>query len=375
MLVKYFLTALALAALTGCQSAPTPLNDPEQVQHEDSDLTEDPVLREQLVYGDEARVKVVRPSFETTPVQSLDDAADDPAIWLHPTAPEQSLILGTDKKSGIGVYNLKGEQVQFLPLGLPNNVDIRQNVSIAEWQGDIAAASNRLGDVISFMSVTEHGVSPLGVAPASLMEPYGFCLGVLDDAVLAFVTYKTGEAVAHHVQQVEGGIKAPVVGSIKFDSQLEGCVVDDARRRIYIGEEETGIWTASLRWKGKKLKFSRAKSIDDFKGISGIAPDVEGMSLYLGTRDKYLVVSSQGNDSYAVYDAKSYKFRGRFRVSANGAIDGSQETDGLTVSSANLGANFPHGLLVVQDGFNGVSTPQNFKLIDWREVEQALGLE
>jgi 3-phytase len=373
---RLLLTTLFLATLMGCQSNTTGNSDKSAVtaDGDEAELTEDPILREQVVYGDEASVKLVTPRFETTPVQSLDDAADDPAIWLHPTDSSKSLIIGTDKKSGLGVYNLQGQQVQFLPLGLPNNVDIRQNVTIDKWQGDIAAASDRRGDVITFFAVSASGVVALGDTPASLPEPYGFCLGTVDDKVIAFVTYKTGETVAHHIQQLDGKITAPVVGQLAFATQLEGCVVDDAMGRIYVGEEETGIWTAKLSWQNNQLAFSSAVSIDDFSSNTGIIADIEGLGLYQGTKARYLVASSQGNDSYAVYDAENYQFLGRFRISANGTIDGSQETDGLAVSSANLGPDFPNGILVVQDGFNGVDTAQNFKLIDWREIEAALGL-
>ena len=65
------------------------------------------------------------------------------------------------------------------------------------------------------------------------------------------------------------------------------------------------------------------------------------------------------------------------RVVANDAlgIDGVSETDGLEVSSAALGAQFPDGLLVAQDGRN--ITPaqrQNFKFVSWAKIAAALGL-
>jgi 3-phytase len=121
------------------------------------------------------------------------------------------------------------------------------------------------------------------------------------------------------------------------------------------------------------LIFGQAESVDFVGSDSGVVADVEGVSIYHG-ETKYLVVSSQGNDSYAVYDADAFRFKGRFRIEANATIDGSQETDGLTVSSAYLGEDFPDGLLVVQDGFNGTNTPQNFKLVSWRDVAETLGL-
>src|SRR6187551_2490222 len=39
----------------------------------------------------------VTPVTETSPVKGFGDAADDPAIWVHPTDPEKSLIFATDK--------------------------------------------------------------------------------------------------------------------------------------------------------------------------------------------------------------------------------------------------------------------------------------
>lgn len=63
------------------------------------------------------------------------------------------------------------------------------------------------------------------------------------------------------------------------------------------------------------------------------------------------MISSQGNDSYVVLDAQPpYALRGAFRVGVNAeaGIDGASETDGLEVTSANLGGPFTQGMLVVQ---------------------------
>ena len=39
---------------------------------------------------------------ETTPVPDATDAADDMAIWIHPTNPALSTVIGTDKLAGGG---------------------------------------------------------------------------------------------------------------------------------------------------------------------------------------------------------------------------------------------------------------------------------
>ena len=67
---------------------------------------------------------IVYPAVETAPTPSDDDAADDPAIWVHPNDPARSLILGSDKAEGLGIYDLRGARVGFLAVGSVNNVDV-----------------------------------------------------------------------------------------------------------------------------------------------------------------------------------------------------------------------------------------------------------
>ena len=80
---------------------------------------------------------------ETTPVATLDDAADDPAIWRNRRNPDQSLIIGTDKRAGIHVYELNGKSVGFTPSPRLNNVDLRSKVKFGRKSVVIVAASDR----------------------------------------------------------------------------------------------------------------------------------------------------------------------------------------------------------------------------------------
>lgn len=107
--------------------------------------------------------------------------------------------------------------------------------------------------------------------------------------------------------------------------------------------------------------------------------DVEGLALYHGAARSYLLVSSQGNNSYLVLEASPpYRYRGAFRVGINAGagIDGTSETDGLDVSSADFGGPYRHGMLVVQDGYKRMPDgPQNFKYIAWQDIATALALD
>ena len=52
----------------------------------------------------------VAASVETAPMTGQGDAADDPAVWVHPTDASRSLILGTNKDIGVYVYGLDGAE-------------------------------------------------------------------------------------------------------------------------------------------------------------------------------------------------------------------------------------------------------------------------
>ena len=93
------------------------------------------------------------------------------------------------------------------------------------------------------------------------------------------------------------------------------------------------------------------------------------MALFQQADRRWLIVSSQGDDSFAVYDSNDDdRYLGAFRI-ADGAIDGVSETDGIEVTSAALAPEFPLGLLVVQDGDNQPGPQnQNFKLVSMARI-------
>jgi len=303
---------------------------------------------------------------ETAPVASLDDAADDPAIWTHPDDPAKSFIIGTDKQAGLYVYDLAGAVKQFLPAGRPNNVDLRQGVVLADgWRGDLAAASDRADDTIALFAVSAAGVEKIGAFASAEAEPYGLCMGMIEGAPMVFSAYKTGALIQYAVTGAGAGAR---VAQIDFATQLEGCVFDDEMQVLYVGEEARGVWRVDF----EAGRPGAPVLIDEVAGASGVKADVEGLALYKsGPGAGYLIASSQGNNSYAVYDrAGANRFIGRFAVGEGAAIDGAQETDGIEATAAGLGPDFPNGALIVQDGYNRPrGEAQNFKIIDWRDVE------
>jgi 3-phytase len=319
-------------------------------------------------------------AVETDLVNSYGDAADDPEIWVNASDPAQSRILATDKQAGLIVYDLQGKQQQFIARGKVNNVDIRYGVQVGDKRVDLAMATNRSTGAVDIFTIDPvSGLVELLSANAvktDFDDPYGGCLyqSPQTGAVHVFVNEKSGRYQQWQLLLEERRTRARLVRSFSLAGQPEGCVADDQQQRLYVGQEDYGVWVLDA-----EPDVSAALTLIDSVDSGRLVADIEGLSLYLGEDGKgYLVVSSQGDNSYALYNRDSHSFAGRFKVTANAfkGIDGSSETDGLAVTSANLGGEFEHGLLVVQDGRNLMpSQRQNFKLVAWRDIEAALQLE
>ncbi len=351
----------------------------------------DPEVEEFSVAGDALRVgevivaslaKVlaeqlpsVTATVQTTPVPTRGDTADDPAIWVNEAAPEDSLVLGTDKRYGLRIYDLQGEERAHIATGRLNNVDLRALREHPEYAA-LAAASNRTQQSISLFGIRAGGevvwLRDSDIA-TGLDDPYGLCMYDDGSNLQVLVNDKDGRFQQWRLHAAGKGFAGELLREQTLHDQPEGCVVDDASHRLFYGIEDHGVSVMSAHP-------DDATPAQRIAGVDGnpLHADVEGMDLYLQGEAGYLVVSSQGDDSYALFERQPpYRYRGRFRVATDSArgIDGTSETDGLAVTATALGDDFPMGMLVVQDGYNVLPEQnQNFKYIDWRSVLKALDL-
>lgn len=309
---------------------------------------------------------------ETDPVGTADDAADDPAIWRNAADPAASLVVATDKQAAIHVYDLKGKRLHSAPSPRLNNVDLRD---VGGATGVLVAASDRQDIANAKMALfrldtTARQLVPIGSIAVGAGEAYGMCLWqrASDKALFGFLVLKDGR-----IDQVALDLSGPVptgkvVRSMKLATQSEGCVVDDRTGILYVTEEDVGLWkfdaapdapvtaTALARADGKEI-------VMDAEGVA-LAPE--------GADGGYLLVSSQGDNAYAIYRLPAVTYVGRFRI-GDGALDGVQETDGIELMPGDFGPVFPDGLFVAQDGDNRPQT-QNFKYLGWADIRKALGL-
>lgn len=314
---------------------------------------------------------------ETPPVgTSAADAADDPAIWVDPANPSRGVIVGTDKKSGLYVYDLAGKQLQYLRGGLPNNVDLREGFPTAQGERVLVAASDRgrrgAGAALFLLDPATLKLDFWAAVPVDLTEPYGLCMARRDDAFLMIVNGTDGQVRQLRVEAGANG-KPKLTEERRFSvpTQPEGCVADEAANRLYLGEEGGGIWRFDLGPQAAPgTLIAKAPSPE-------LVPDVEGLALLRDGTATWLIASSQGDSAFAVYrvDGPEPQFRGRFSVMANAGVDAVTGTDGVAALGGPVGA-FPEGLVVMQDDVDEgpVGARQNFKLVDWRAVKQALGL-
>ncbi|NUT39524.1 MAG: phytase [Thermoactinospora sp.] len=179
--------------------------------------------------------------------------------------------------------------------------------------------------------------------------------------------------------------------------QVEGMVVDRDRDVLYAAQEDVGVWRMRADLTGPPVLMDKVKEYgrpgtydpdteectpgpDPGYGGRHLSADAEGLTIAYGDDgDGYLLASSQGDDTFAVYERESgNRYLAQFRVHG-GSIDGAQTSDGAMVVTTPLGSHYPDGLLVVHDGVetpgDGEREATNFKFVDWDEVSDPLDLD
>lgn len=329
--------AVLAAVLTGCTGAPAPM------------ITGLPPAQ-------------VSASGETEPVGTgRADAADDPAIWVDPANPDRALIVATDKKAGLHVYDLAGKDIAFTKAGLVNNVDVAGNIIVASDRNDGVNAHL----AVFRLDADKPAIVALGRAAAGTGEAYGLCLRKTAPGapITAALIVKDG-TVRVGTLTVDGTPGFAVQWEYKIPTQSEGCVFDGDT--LYVGEEDAGIW--QLVPNGNSAAARLVAPVDNQRLVA----DVEGLATIDHKGQRYLIASSQGDNAYAVFRLPGVEYAGRFAVAA-GAFGATSETDGIEAVAGHFGPDYPDGIFLAQDGDNAPKA-QNFKLVRWDRIAAALGL-
>jgi myo-inositol-hexaphosphate 3-phosphohydrolase len=316
---------------------------------------------------------LVQPTVETAPVRSTGDAADDAVVWVHPTDPALSTVIGTDKHGGLSVYDLTGKELQFLPDGKLNNVDLRTGFSLGGKAVDLVTSGEESRNVLLAYAV-DPDTRLLRNVTARAIE-LGIAIGgcCMYRSRITGETYFFGTSSHGGIEQWrlfeagDGRVDAERVRSFEVGGKAEGCVADDETGTLFVAQEKLGIWAY-----GAEPDAWTTRVQVDHSGPGGhLVADVEGLTIYYASGGAgYLLASSQGNDTFVVYDRRApYAHRLTFQVASNPSlgIDDVSHTDGIDVMNLGLGPAFPEGVLVVQDDSNPGGN-QDFKLISWKEI-------
>jgi 3-phytase len=322
------------------------------------------------------------PIAQTEPFPAGDgDIADDVAIWADPDDPARTVLLAGSKDDdggGIAVYDVRGRLLQFRADGKIGNVDLRADVPLGGRDIVLVGANNRSDDTLALWELdpATRELTPLpGPAIATVEPNYGFCLyrSAASGRTYAFVTEEDGGTLQQLELTDDGGtFAAREVRVLDVGSQSEGCVADDEAGVLYVAEEDVGLW----RYGAEPDAGDTRRPVDTTDG-DVLSADVEGVALLTGPQGTgYLLVSSQGDSTFAVYGRSGDNpYLGSFSVvdgagidgaqNIGGAqdIDGAQDTDGLDVTGQHAGPGFEEGLLVVHDADPEDGDMSNLKLV------------
>ncbi|AYV26225.1 3-phytase precursor [Streptomyces sp. ADI95-16] len=308
----------------------------------------------------------VTATVETAPVSHSGDAADDPAIWVHPTDPAKSVVVGTDKKGALEVYDMTGARIQRISGDYGNNVDLRGNIVVSA--DDEAASGNGAMHIYRIDPATRK-LTWLKDVPTEVTA-HGICLytSPASGKLYAFPNSTSGRVEQWELAVNGDSVTATSVRLWDAGSAVEGCYADETTGKLYLGEEDVGVWIY-----GAEPTAGASRTKLDSTGSGGhITADTEGITA-AGNR---IYVSSQGSNDFTVYDRTTRAYLGRFSVANGTAADDCEDTDGIDATAANLGPAFPQGVFICQDGSNGApgaSGNQNFKFVPLQRITAQFG--
>ncbi|MHA4742513.1 phytase [Dyadobacter sp. MSC1_007] len=304
--------------------------------------------------------------------------SDDPAIWINPADPAQSLIIGTDKDQdgGLFVFDLKGKIQKgktIRGLQRPDNVDIEYGMVLGGKPVDIAVTTERFTHKLRIytlpdMKPVDNGGLEVftGQTGANERDLMGIALYKNKAGkIYAIVGRKSGPTDGTYLWQYaledngKGQVKASLVrkfGQYSGLKEIESIAVDDQLGYVYYSDEGKGV----RKYYAEPEKGNQELALF---GTTGFTEDHEGISIYQVTDSTgYILVSDQGANSFQIFPREG---------SASGLNDHplikkvtvkASHSDGSDITSLALNGHFKAGLFVV------MSDDKTFHYYRWEDI-------
>jgi 3-phytase len=325
---------------------------------------------------------------------SLSNDPDDPAIWVHPTDPSRSLILGTMKVAApagaIVAFGMDGQIRQVISgIDRPNNIDVEYGLQLGGRRIDVAVATERLARQLRIFSINpadgrlidRGGVRVLEGQDGEAGAPMGLALyrRARDGAVFAIVSPKEGPRQGYlwQYQLIDAGGGRPgarfvrrfgnfSATTVREENEIEAVAVDDALGYVYYSDEADGIhkWHADPDHPDANRELAHFAR-DGFRG------DREGIAIYvLPDGTGYIVGTDQLDEDseYHVYPREGAPGNPHDHSREIAVLRGGADaTDGIEISSSPLGPGLPSGAFVAMN-----SDPRNFLVFRWQDLAGAV---
>ena len=296
---------------------------------------------------------------------------DDPAIWVNPKNPAESIVFGTDKKTNGAIYafDLNGKIIQdktIRDIQRPNNVDIEYGFQLNDSTvTDILVFTEREKQQIRMFSVPD--MKPLDGGGFKVFEdeeleenrlPMGVSLykSPKDATVYAIVGRKTGPADGYLYQYALNadslGVSSNYVrkfGKFSGVKEIEAIAVDDENGFVYFSDEGVCI---------KKYHAEPSMGNEEISCFGGeyFDEDIEGIAIAsYADGHGYLIVSNQQKGEFNIFDRETNAYINAVNLSTT-------ETDGCEAVTLPLNDTFKNGLFVA------MNDEKNFYFYDLKQL-------
>jgi myo-inositol-hexaphosphate 3-phosphohydrolase len=322
--------------------------------------------------------------------------AIDPALWINPTDPTKSMIIGANDTQ-LSTYDMNGAVLDAGTAGAAESftgVDTRDGFSLGGSQVSIATAVGN--GVIRFYAIdpaTRTLTDKTATAGGITLPKHGGSVSTVcmyqspvSGKTYAFVMADNGGAQQLELMDEAGKVNYSIVqgfGTTGGDwdvaaTTANGCVVDDETKTLYVSEKGAGIWKFDAE-PPVAPAMATGTLIDTPAPAGHLSNTTKGLAIVrTGAGTGYLMASTfdsaapaATDASFNVYDrAAGNAFIRTFKVAAGAAADNCHESEGIAAAAAaNLATGFAQGMFVCQDsknrtGVNGAGDEaMNYKLV------------